>query len=189
MFDPGATHTENGYLFREADVVLRYGLALKDVFRAAGVQVFMTRDDDTDHAPVGARARMAKAAGCDVLVALHLNDFDDDSANGLEVLYRDDAGKALAQKLQSALVKATKMKDRKIKQRTDLAVLKFSGLAVLIELGFIAMTAIAASCSVPRSAMPSPERSPMSRWRTWPRERRGGSDGLKSSAVAHDARN
>ena len=30
------------------------------------------------------------------------------------------------------------MRDRKIKQRTDLAVLKFSGTAVLIELGFIA---------------------------------------------------
>ena len=30
------------------------------------------------------------------------------------------------------------MGDRKIKQRTDLAVLKFSGTAVLIEPGFIA---------------------------------------------------
>lgn len=30
------------------------------------------------------------------------------------------------------------MRDRKVKQRTDLAVLKFTGLAVLIELGFIA---------------------------------------------------
>jgi N-acetylmuramoyl-L-alanine amidase len=30
------------------------------------------------------------------------------------------------------------MRDRKIKQRTDLAVLKFSGVAVLVELGFIA---------------------------------------------------
>ena len=81
---------------------------------------------------------MAKAAGCDLFLSLHLNDFDDDSANGLEVLFRDNQDKVLAQKLQDALIKVTKMRDRKIKQRTDLAVLKFAGTAVLIELGFIA---------------------------------------------------
>ena len=98
----------------------------------------MTRDDATDHAPVGKRAAMARSAGCDVLISLHLNDFDDDSANGFEVLFRDADDKALAQKLQDALVKVTTMRDRKIKQRTDLAVLKFQGVAVLVELGFIA---------------------------------------------------
>lgn len=138
IYDPGATHVENGYVFKEADIALRYGLALKDVFRARQVGVFMTRDDASDHTPVGTRAAMAKNAGCDVLISLHLNDFDDDSANGLEVAYRDNDDKALAQKLQDALIKVTKLRDRKIKPRTDLAVLKFNGVAVLIELGFIA---------------------------------------------------
>ncbi len=138
VFDSGATHVENGFLFKEADIALGYALALKDTFRAEGVDVFMTRDDATDHAPVGKRASMAGNAGCDVFISLHLNDFDDDSANGLEVLFRDADDKALAQKLQDALLKVTKMKDRKIKQRTDLAVLKFQGVAVLVELGFIA---------------------------------------------------
>jgi len=63
---------------------------------------------------------------------------EDETANGLEVLYRDNADKNLAQKMQDALIKATKLRDRKIKQRTDLAVLKFDGPAVLVELGFIA---------------------------------------------------
>jgi N-acetylmuramoyl-L-alanine amidase len=53
-------------------------------------------------------------------------------------LFRDADDKALAQKLQDGLVKVTKMRDRKIKQRTDLAVLEFQGVAVLVELGFIA---------------------------------------------------
>lgn len=138
IFDSGATHTENGFLFREADITLRYGLALKDVFRARQIEVFMTRDDATDHTPVGKRASMATAAGCDALISLHLNDVDDDSANGLEVLFRDDEDKALAQSLQNVLLQVTGMKDRKIKKRPDLAVLKFKGKAVLIELGFIA---------------------------------------------------
>lgn len=138
IFDSGAVHVENGFLFREADIALRYGLALKDTFRAQGIDVFMTRDDETDHAPVGKRATMAKSAGCEALISIHLNDIDDDRANGVEVLFRDDADKALAQKLQTALIAVTKLRDRTIKQRTDLAVLKFQGVAVLVELGFIA---------------------------------------------------
>ena len=138
IFDPGATHVENGFLFREADITLRYGLALKDVFRSLGVDVFMTRDDSEDHAPVGSRAKMAKDSGCDVFISLHMNDFDDDSANGLEVLYRDAEDRSLAAKMQKVLIEITRMKDRKIKRRIDLAVLKFSGPVVLIELGFIA---------------------------------------------------
>ncbi len=138
VFDPGATHRENVTVFQEAAIALKYGLTLKDIFRARQHDVFMTRDDAEDHAPVGKRAANAKNAGADAFISLHLNDFDDDTANGLEVLFRGDDDKALAQDLQDALVKVTKFKDRKIKQRTDLAVLKFQGKAVLIELGFIA---------------------------------------------------
>jgi N-acetylmuramoyl-L-alanine amidase len=138
IFDPGATHTENGFQFQEAAIVLRYGLALKDVFRAAQTDVFMTRDDATDHAPVGKRAGMAKAAGCAALVSLHMNDFDDDSANGIEVLYGSPDTERLAAALQAELLAVTGLRDRKIKRRTDLAVLRLDGPAVLIELGFIA---------------------------------------------------
>ena len=138
IFDPGATHVENGFKHEEAAIALNYGLTLKDIFRAQKVDVFMTRDDPQDHAPVRSRAKNAKNAGCGVFVSLHLNDFDDDKANGLEVLFRDAEDKALAQKMQDALIKVTKLSDRKIKQRTDLAVLKFQGTAILIELGFIA---------------------------------------------------
>jgi N-acetylmuramoyl-L-alanine amidase len=98
----------------------------------------MTRDDDMDHAPVGQRAKNAENAGCDVFVSLHLNDADDDSANGFEVLHGDNHDKDFAQKLQNAVLKVNGLKDRKIKLRPDLAVLKFNGRAALIELGFIA---------------------------------------------------
>jgi N-acetylmuramoyl-L-alanine amidase len=138
IFDPGATHIENGFQFQEAAIVLRYGLALKDVFRAAQTEVFMTRDDATDHAPVGKRAGMAKAAGCSALVSLHMNDFDDDSANGIELLYGSPDSERLAATLQAELLTVTGLRDRKIKRRSDLAVLKFDGPAVLVELGFIA---------------------------------------------------
>lgn len=138
VYDPGATHVEDGTKYEEASIMLKYGLTLKDIFRAQGHTVFMTRDDTEDHAPVGERALNAKNAGAQVFISLHLNDFDDDTANGIEVLYRGHDDKYLAQLLQDALLKVTKFKDRKIKKRDDLAVLKFEGVAVLIELGFIA---------------------------------------------------
>ena len=138
VFDPGCTHTENGFLFREADIVLKYGLTLKDVLRARNVDVFMTRDDATDHAPVGKRASNAKNAHCDKYVSIHVNDADSDEANGFEVLYGSAGNKKLAQKMQTALPGVMKLKDREIELRTDLAVLKFNGPAILIELGFIA---------------------------------------------------
>ena len=51
VYDPGATHIENGYRHEEATIALKYGLTLKDLFRAKGHEVFMTRDDPDDHAP------------------------------------------------------------------------------------------------------------------------------------------
>lgn len=138
VFDSGCTHTESGFLFRESDIVLKYGLTLKDVLRARGAEVFMTRDDDTDHAPVGQRATNAKRANCDRFVSIHVNDADSDNANGFEVLYGDSRHKQLAQTMQDAVLEVMKLRDRNIKERTDLAVLKFRGPAVLIELGFIA---------------------------------------------------
>lgn len=138
IFDPGAVHQEGMIRFKEAEIALRYGLGLKDVLRARGHEVFMTRDDDQDHAPVGERAGNAERAGCNAFVSLHLNDVEDETAHGLEVLFRDQSDRDLAQQMQSALVRVTGLRDRKIKVRENLAVLRFTGPAVLIELGFIA---------------------------------------------------
>ena len=138
VFDPGATHIENQVRHEEASITLKYGLTLRDVFRARQHEVFMTRDDNEDHAPVGRRAANAKAAGAEVFVSIHLNDAEVDSANGVEVLFKGNDDKPLAQKLQTRLVEVTGFKDREIQQRNNLAVLSFQGVAVLIELGFIA---------------------------------------------------
>lgn len=138
VYDPGATHTEGTAKYEEASIALKYGLTLKDYFRANGVDVYMTRDDAEDPTPVGKRAANAKAAGCDLLISIHLNDYDDDAASGVEVLYGDADDAALAKRVGDALHGATSIKRRHDKLRTDLAVLKFKGPAILLELGFIA---------------------------------------------------
>ena len=138
VYDPGATHVENGVRFEEADIALHYALALKDVLRARGIEVFMTRDDRTDMAPLRQRAAEAERAGCDLFLSLHLNDFESDQANGTETLFRGDRSRDLATRMQQALVSALGLRDRGIKERPDLAVLRFNGPAALLELGFIA---------------------------------------------------
>jgi N-acetylmuramoyl-L-alanine amidase len=137
VYDPGAEHVSNGVNYQEADIALRYGLALRDVLRARQVDVFMTRENATDDAPVGERAGNAERAGCTLFVSLHLNDSESETANGLEVLYRDNEYAPLAKAMHDALIRTTGFKPRGPKQRLDLAVLKFDGPAILIELGFI----------------------------------------------------
>jgi N-acetylmuramoyl-L-alanine amidase len=135
VFDPGAEHDDSGT--READVVLRYGLELKSILEARGFTVFMTRSDATTPTPVGARASRAKAAGCDVLVSIHLNSDDNPAAHGVEALYNDDSDEELAIDMRDALVTATALRKREVVKRPNLAVLKFEGPAVLLEVGFV----------------------------------------------------
>jgi len=143
VYDPGATKKVGSETFAEADIALRYGLTLRKVLEARGVETFMTRTSSADPAPVTRRATRARKAGCTHFVALHLNSDDSPSAHGVEVQYRNNAkDKPLADRIQSRLIKVTGFNDHGNDQRLDLAVLKFSaGPAVLIELGFITNTA------------------------------------------------
>jgi len=136
-YDPGGTHAEAGFRFEEAEIALRYALALREALRSRGSSVFLTREDARDHAPLGERAANAKLAGAQILVSLHVNAVEDARASGVEVLYRGEASQPLAQTLQTAIVAVAKLRNRGIKPRDDLAVLRFPGPAALVELGFI----------------------------------------------------
>lgn len=137
VFDPGAVHTPSHPPLFEADVVLEYGLALKERLRSGGFEVFITRQDSQTPTPLSQRAQRVKEAGGDILISLHLNASDDPAAQGVEVIYNRDNSKPLARLIQERLVRTTHFRDRGIKHRPELAVLKFTGPAVLIELGFI----------------------------------------------------
>jgi N-acetylmuramoyl-L-alanine amidase len=138
VYDPGAQCTEGGTCYNEADINLKYGLTLRDVLWEQGHQVFMTRESHDDPAPVVERAGNAEAEGCDAYISLHVNaDPDDQGTNGLLICYRHDEYSDLAKTLRNALCDVTTLKRMSNQKRTDLAVLKFDGPAVLIELGFI----------------------------------------------------
>ena len=80
------------------------------------------------------------ASNSDLFISIHCNSFADAAANGVEVLYypTSSKGKKYAQAVQNELVSTTKLKDRGIKQRTDLHVLKRTkAAAILVELAFL----------------------------------------------------
>lgn len=136
-YDPGAV--SNG--FTEADIVLTWALTGKWLAPQFGIEVFLTRDDDSDPTPVGTRDDKAEAAGCDYLLSLHCNAHNG-TARGTETFYRDERDKAFGRIVQVAAVAAMGSRDRGIKhesvsQHPRLAIFDFDGPAALLEIGFL----------------------------------------------------
>lgn len=76
----------------------------------------------------------------DLFVSIHCNSFSDSKANGVEVLHYPSSTKGikLARLVQNELVEATTLKDRGVKPRSDLHVLRRTkAVAILVELAFI----------------------------------------------------
>lgn len=138
VYDPGAE--EGGVA--EADVALALGLSLSWVLRQRGYQTWMTRDDDRDPDPVGARDDRAEAAGADVFVSLHCNSAEAADARGTETYYRDERDKRLAVWVNNNVAACLRTTNRGIKredlsQHSRLAIFDFDGPACLVELGFL----------------------------------------------------
>lgn len=132
VYDPGAV--ANGY--QEADIALQYAITLGYILRQRGFSVRYTRTTNTDPAPL--RKRVESVAGAHALISLHLNASTDAQAHGAETLYRTQTAQHFAQAIHNAHLRAfPQLHDRGLKQRSNLAILKFEPYACLLELGFI----------------------------------------------------
>jgi N-acetylmuramoyl-L-alanine amidase len=136
-YDPGAL----GGSLEEADITLSWALTGKWVLTRAGISVWLSRDSDTDAAPLTARDEAASAAGCTHFVSLHCNAASS-SASGTECFYRDARDEDWAASLLEAAVTTLRLPNRGVKPDSAsppgrLAVLDFAGPAALLELGFI----------------------------------------------------
>lgn len=145
VYDPGAVAAG----VAEADVALQWALTGKWVLGQMGLEVWLTRDDDRDPAPVGTRDDRALRAGCSHFISLHCNSSVNAGATGTETYYRDKADAGLALAVQRCALEAMwgdrkqpLLYDRGLKlegqsQHPRLAVLDFPGPACLLEVGFI----------------------------------------------------
>lgn len=118
--DPGHGHDDPGVVgpsgVPEAEVTYRTAEALVDELAARGASPFLLRTATTNPT-ASERARVANAAGAEVLVAVHANSHDDPTAEGASTFYygREDwfsqAGWQLAEHVQAQLTSRLGLKD------------------------------------------------------------------------------
>jgi len=138
--DSGAS--KNGLL--EKEINLDVTLKVYELFKNnRNVKVYLTRDDDAFPA-LAERIGMANDLGADYFVSIHNNATVSSAWNGTEVLYYgpnsslNAKSKNLASRIQNALVARTNTKDRGIKLRKELHVLRNSKVpAVITEIAYL----------------------------------------------------
>lgn len=138
--DPGGNYGNR----LEKDDVLTLGLAVQDAMEAKGIEVIMTRDDDTLPS-LTERCTIANNAGVDYFISIHRNSADVE-ASGIEIWTANAASSeatALAQAVDDGLVEVGVAKNRGVSAgsqdgRGDYMVLRNTEMSsILIEMGFI----------------------------------------------------
>ena len=133
-YDNGAV--QNGVL--EDEINLQISQKIEAKLKAKGVQVKMSRYDDT-YLSLTDRTIMSNNWGSDIFVSIHQNSATSSSANGIETYYystRQDS-KELASEIQEDLIQSTNAVNRGVKT-ANYAVIRTSSMSSsLVECGFI----------------------------------------------------
>ena len=142
-YNAGATG--NGYY--EQDITFTVGKLLAERLKADGrfavclSRPFSTTVLGTDNdSSLDARVEGAKDFGADYFISLHTNAYTNDTANGFEIytVKDNDESYRFGDYLRPYLAAATNLRDRGMKQSSDIRVLKNATMpAILIEMGFI----------------------------------------------------
>lgn len=134
--DPGAVNGK----YHESDAALAIAKKVGAKLKAVGYGVKYTRTTDKK-VTLDRRCDISNLYDADVFVSIHLNAAANKNASGIETWRYTNVGKQtknLANNVQTELIAAMGWKDRGVKTRNDLYVLKHTiASAVLIECGFI----------------------------------------------------
>lgn len=147
--DGGAVGVSSTY---EKELNLEISLLLRDMLTASGINVVMTRTDDTMLSSGGggtlksqdlrARREIAQSIENAVFVSIHMNSFPIEKYNGLEVYYsvNNESSKTIAENLRSSVIKELNTGgNRQIKPAGENIYLlnELTCPAVLVECGFL----------------------------------------------------
>lgn len=133
--DLGATY--NGR--REKDDNLNLALAVGDILKQNGIDVYYTRTSDVYNTPYE-KAVMGNNSGADFFVSIHRNSVpQSNTSTGVETLvYNDEGVKAQMARNINANLAALGFGNRGVIERPNLVVLRRTKMpAVLVEAGFI----------------------------------------------------
>lgn len=148
-YDPGAITPQGLY---EKEINLQMAKRVGELLKPSGIEVLLTRDEDVDYVPDGARGKqtkkqadlnyriaLAQKAKANALISLHLNATAVGQNSGAETFYhvKSEEGKKLAEIIQQELVKVPGM-NRRIAKPGDFYIINNTPMpAVIVELGYI----------------------------------------------------
>jgi N-acetylmuramoyl-L-alanine amidase len=138
---------------REAEANLAVAFRLREMLKAAGARVVMTRTADTA-VDLWSRVQLADTSGAELLVSIHNNALPDGvnpfTNNGTSVFYNQPRSVPLAAEIQRSLVRRLKLPDLGI-GRADLAMVRPTWMpAVLCEGMFLILPEQEARLRSPR---------------------------------------
>lgn len=133
--DPGAV--ANG--LREKDLALNVALKTESKLKNMGYNVVMTRKTDK-FVTLSGRYQIANRVNSNAFISVHFNSAAGTKATGIETLYsnKNSRNKRFAQDVQNQIISQTGERNRGLKYRNGLAVLRGTrGPSALAELGFL----------------------------------------------------
>lgn len=135
--DPGAMNGER----MESVAALSISKMLGEKFEENGHDVVYTRTGGAPGLTLEKRCEISNKSKAGLFISIHLNSAESKKAQGIETLRYDNVGamtKKIASSVQASLVKELGWKDRGVKERPNLYVLKHTkASAILVETGFI----------------------------------------------------
>lgn len=148
-YDPGAITSQGVY---EKEINLQIAHKVRKMLGPSGIEVFLTREEDIDYAPLGIKGKtskklidlnhrinMAIQEKADVFISLHVNATARGQNSGAETFYhyKSESGKRLAELIQQELIKISGM-NRRISKPGDFYVIKNTSMpAVIVEVGYL----------------------------------------------------
>lgn len=152
-YDGGARAHDSGKW--EKEINLQIALAVEKELAARGAAVVLTRREDIclsegdtatkqrKRADLQARVDMAKAAGADVFLSIHLNEYRSRAESGPQVFYQrgGEDGRLLAGVLQAALIEGLNPPKQRKAMAGDYYVLRSAIPSALVECGFLSNAA------------------------------------------------
>lgn len=123
--------------YREVDIVLQQALLIKQMLDSTKYNVILTRYDNQTSMPLEKRQEIAKEAGADLFISLHIDNHYSSKARGFWVLYRQPECKEVALLAVNNLKKELNTRNRGIGKGKKIVLRDVSCPSILIESGFL----------------------------------------------------
>jgi N-acetylmuramoyl-L-alanine amidase len=145
VIDPGHGGTDPGAIgiggLRETNITLPISLEVMRLLQQQGLQVYLTRSDESREVDLPPRVALAKQVRADVFVSIHANSINlsRPDINGTETYYAPGAvaGKELAQTILNSITRSVNISSRGLHSARFYVIRNTTMPATLIETGFV----------------------------------------------------